>query len=243
MFLQVGAFASSKSAMKIFAPEFSALITILRSVGPVISTRRSSMSPGIGAHFQSPSRICFVSGKKSSPSPSSSRLCRSCRRSRHCLRRVPKSRCSFATKASASGVKISEKAGVISPRTSTPEGRGLRLALPLVGGVVIKIKTLPYNSRPRCYFRASSAKLERCNENQTQSPYRRSYNGCCIGVRDGTLVVPKTTRVGTQANRPGCTAEHGGHDRQGTPDPGRRGSLAHTPGRVHGQLRHHVTGR
>ena len=31
---------------------------------------------------------------------------------------------------------------------------GLRLALALVEGVVIKIKTLPYNSRPRCYFRA-----------------------------------------------------------------------------------------
>ena len=30
---------------------------------------------------------------------------------------------------------------------------GLRLALALVEGVVIKIKTLPYNSRPRRYFR------------------------------------------------------------------------------------------
>ena len=44
MFAQVGEFASSKSAMNIFAPELSALITILRSVGPVISTRRSRRS-------------------------------------------------------------------------------------------------------------------------------------------------------------------------------------------------------
>ena len=40
-FDQVGEFASSKSAMKTCAPELSALITIFRSVGPVISTRRS----------------------------------------------------------------------------------------------------------------------------------------------------------------------------------------------------------
>jgi len=39
---QVGLLASSKSAMKPLAPELSALITSLRSVGPVISTRRSS---------------------------------------------------------------------------------------------------------------------------------------------------------------------------------------------------------
>jgi hypothetical protein len=49
--------------------------------------------------------------------------------------------------------------------------------------------------------------------------------------------------VGAQANRRGCAADHGGHDRQGTPDPWRRGSLAHTPGRVHGHLWHHVTRR
>jgi hypothetical protein len=41
MFDQVGEFESSKSAMNPFAPEFRALITILRVVGPVISTRRS----------------------------------------------------------------------------------------------------------------------------------------------------------------------------------------------------------
>ena len=41
MLSQVGVLASSKSAMKTFAPELSALMIILRSTGPVISTRRS----------------------------------------------------------------------------------------------------------------------------------------------------------------------------------------------------------
>jgi hypothetical protein len=37
---------SSKSAMNTLAPEFSALMIILRSTGPVISTRRSCRSAG-----------------------------------------------------------------------------------------------------------------------------------------------------------------------------------------------------
>ena len=45
--------------MKQEAPELSALITILRSGGPVISTRRSSRSFGSGATVQSPSRMAF----------------------------------------------------------------------------------------------------------------------------------------------------------------------------------------
>ena len=55
-FSHVGEFASSKSAMNTLAPELSALITILRSTGPVISTRRSAISSGNGAIRQSPSR-------------------------------------------------------------------------------------------------------------------------------------------------------------------------------------------
>ena len=47
-FFQVGLVASSWSASQTFAPEFSALIVIFGSVGPVISTRRSSR-PGPGA--------------------------------------------------------------------------------------------------------------------------------------------------------------------------------------------------
>lgn len=41
---------------------FRALMTILRSVGPVISTRRSWKSAGRGATFQSPSRTCGGAG-------------------------------------------------------------------------------------------------------------------------------------------------------------------------------------
>ena len=53
MLAQVGELASSKSVMNTRAPELSALMTILRSVGPVISTRRSWMSAGVGATVQS----------------------------------------------------------------------------------------------------------------------------------------------------------------------------------------------
>src|SRR5579885_484808 len=66
---QVGELASSKSAMKTFAPEFRALITIFRSGGPVISTRLSSKSAGIGATVQSADRMLSVSGRKSGNFP------------------------------------------------------------------------------------------------------------------------------------------------------------------------------
>src|ERR671938_544874 len=45
-FSQVGEEESSKSAMNVDAPELSALMIIFRSVGPVISTRRSRGSGG-----------------------------------------------------------------------------------------------------------------------------------------------------------------------------------------------------
>ena len=63
-FCQVGEFESSKSAMNIFAPELSALITIFRSTGPVISTRRSCSSAGTGATRQSPSRTSSCLGEE-----------------------------------------------------------------------------------------------------------------------------------------------------------------------------------
>ena len=47
---QVGELASSKSAMKTLAPEFKALMIIFRSVGPVISTRRSCKVGGNRRH-------------------------------------------------------------------------------------------------------------------------------------------------------------------------------------------------
>ena len=64
MLANTGEEASSKSAMNTLAPEFSALTIILRSTGPVISTRRSRRSAGIGATVQSRSRIDFRLGKK-----------------------------------------------------------------------------------------------------------------------------------------------------------------------------------
>src|SRR2546427_2074290 len=51
--------------MKVEAPELSALITILRSVGQVIYTRRSSKSFGCGAIVHSLARSGAVSGMKS----------------------------------------------------------------------------------------------------------------------------------------------------------------------------------
>ena len=54
---------------------------ILRSTGPVISTRRSSRSFGIGATVQLPCRTPAVSGKKSGSLPASSSACLATRRS------------------------------------------------------------------------------------------------------------------------------------------------------------------
>ena len=56
--------ASSKSAMKTLAPELSALMIIFRSTGPVISTRRSRRSAGIGGPFQSPARTAWRLGEE-----------------------------------------------------------------------------------------------------------------------------------------------------------------------------------
>ena len=62
-FSQVGELLSSKSAMKQLAPEFIALIIILRSTGYVISTRLSSKESGRGSHTQFPFLISSVSFK------------------------------------------------------------------------------------------------------------------------------------------------------------------------------------
>ena len=60
-FSQSGVFESSKSANQTFAPELRALIVIFRSVGPVISTRRSFKPGAAGATFQLlSSRIALV---------------------------------------------------------------------------------------------------------------------------------------------------------------------------------------
>src|SRR4051794_12418984 len=120
MFSQVGEFASSKSAMKPLAPELSALITILRSVGPVISTRRFCSLGGAGATCQSPSRISWVSGRKSSSSPAAKRTRRSARRASSSRRRSSKRLWSSATKARASSVRTCSKPSWIGAWIATP---------------------------------------------------------------------------------------------------------------------------
>ena len=57
--------------MNTLAPEFSALMTILRSTGPVISTRRSLRSAGIGATDQLALRTVSVAVRNSGMAPPS----------------------------------------------------------------------------------------------------------------------------------------------------------------------------
>ncbi len=70
--LQVGESESSKSGMNTSAPELSALIIILRSTGPVISTWRFCRSAGVEATFQLPARTSAVSGRNSNFAPPTS---------------------------------------------------------------------------------------------------------------------------------------------------------------------------
>ncbi|CAM5676638.1 hypothetical protein SAFG77S_03627 [Streptomyces afghaniensis] len=89
-------------------------MVILRSVGPVISTRRSFRASGAGATFQeSSARIAAVSGRKSRVEVRAISARRSARRARSSSRRGVNRRCSSATKASAA-----------SERTSSCRGRG-----------------------------------------------------------------------------------------------------------------------
>ena len=61
MFSQVGLVESSKSASQTLAPEFMALQVIFGSVGPVISTLRSSRpGPGPATNQLASSRIWLV---------------------------------------------------------------------------------------------------------------------------------------------------------------------------------------
>src|SRR6185437_3289909 len=121
-FVQLGVEASSKSAMKTLAPQLSALMIILRSTGPVISTRRSSRSLGSFATVQSASRMAFVSGRKTGFQPPSSFACTSARRASRCRRSAPNLRSRATMKATASGVRTVSKPGRISPRIETPDG-------------------------------------------------------------------------------------------------------------------------
>ena len=103
-----GVFASSKSASQTFAPELRALMVIFLSVGPVISTRRST-SPGAGGATRQSgsSRMCAVSGRKSSMAPPDSSAWRRRRAASSSDRRGPSSACSAAMRSMACGVRIS----------------------------------------------------------------------------------------------------------------------------------------
>src|SRR6266851_5391653 len=121
-FVQLGVDASSKSAMKTFAPQLRALMIILRSTGPVISTRRSRRSLGSDATAQSPSRMACVALGNSGLQPPSTLACTSTRLARRRLRSAPNLRSSAATKAIASGGRIVSKPGFIRPPIETPAG-------------------------------------------------------------------------------------------------------------------------
>jgi hypothetical protein len=123
MLCHVGQFASSKSVMYVLAPELRALISIFRSGGPVISTRLSWRSSGTGATLQPPSRMSFVSGRKSGISPASIRSWKSFLFSRISSTRPPNSRFNFATKETASGVRISAYSSGMEALNSTPSSK------------------------------------------------------------------------------------------------------------------------
>jgi hypothetical protein len=129
MLCHVGQLASSKSVMYVGAPQLSALMSIFRSGGPVISTRLSCNASGIGAIFQSPSLTSFVSGRKSGISPA---LIRSCRSWRACSRSSTlgvNSLASLATKATASGLRIPRNSSGTSLVTSIPSPYALFSAM------------------------------------------------------------------------------------------------------------------
>src|SRR3989440_4726324 len=129
LFFQVGAFESSKSAMKTLAPELNALIIIFRSTGPVISTRRSSRSGRMAATVHSRSRTSRVSGRKSGSLPPSISSWRRRRRSSSSWRVVSKRRASIVRKAIASPLST----------LSHPGGGGLRMCT--AGSIAAMFKT------------------------------------------------------------------------------------------------------
>lgn len=63
LFLHVGDDESSKSAMNTFAPELRALISIFRSVGPVISTCLFCISCGTVPKIDVPTRDDIIYNK------------------------------------------------------------------------------------------------------------------------------------------------------------------------------------
>src|SRR4051812_1669207 len=116
---QCGVLASSRSASQTFAPQLRALTAIFGSVGPVISTRRSTSPGGGGGTCHRPARTALVSGRKSmvrAAAISARRVARAASRASRC---APNRLCRSATKARASGVRISSPRSTAGPSTRT----------------------------------------------------------------------------------------------------------------------------
>ena len=101
-----GAKESSKSAMKTLTLAFKALMIILRSTGPVISTRRSRKSAGTPRIVQAFSRMCSVSGRKSGNAPASICAWNASRAASNCGTCGAKRVTSSARKSNACGVRM-----------------------------------------------------------------------------------------------------------------------------------------
>src|SRR5262245_54167348 len=154
--------------MNTLAPELSALMTIFRSTGPVISTLRSCRSFGIGATVQSPSRISFVSGRKSGRRPSAISCCRATLCSNNTRRRSSNFRASSARKPIASRVRISPCSPMMGPLISTPAGARAVFIVSLLGFYLflcIKLSAAGRSLQPAAELcrdspRASASRLE-----------------------------------------------------------------------------------
>ena len=116
-FSQVGELASSKSAMNTFAPELSALMTILRSDRPgdldaaIAQVGRDRRDRPRGVAHRS------GLGQEVEPRPRVDPACRSSRRRNNSSRRGPNWRCNVSKNSSASGVRIAPTPGEAAPRT------------------------------------------------------------------------------------------------------------------------------
>src|SRR5690625_3202873 len=130
---QCGVFASSWSASQTFAPALRALMVIRRSVGPVISTRRSSNPGAGGATCQESSvRMCSVSGRKSKVPPAASSASRALRAASASWRRPSRARWSLTMSSRARSLTTS----------SAPSGRSAVISMPLT---VMSVTSNPSN--------------------------------------------------------------------------------------------------
>ena len=107
LFVHVGEFESSKSAMNMLAPEFSALITILRSTGYRDFHPSVSKISGNGSNGPVTFANRFRLGKEIRRFAASARCWRATRSASNSRRRASNLRCNSARNAVAGGAKIS----------------------------------------------------------------------------------------------------------------------------------------